>query len=104
MEQSWRVIEPIEQYWAEHAAIETTTEARSAAFFTIDESAPGTWTVTQRLCDPEGDGDWRVVGTVDLARAEVEGGPTLVFSSLSRLGLFGETTPDEIAPDEAAST
>ena len=77
-------------YWSEHASIETTTEARSAAFFLIDDSVPGTWTVTQRLCDPEGDGDWRIIGTVDLARAAGDGGPTLVFSSVGRLGLFGE--------------
>jgi Domain of unknown function (DUF3516) len=86
---SWDIHNALNDYWTEHATIETTGDARSAAFFSIDDSVPGTWTVTQRLSDPEGDGDWRIVGTVDLARAEDEGGPTLVFSSLGRIGLFG---------------
>ncbi len=86
----WDVENMLSDYWSEHASIETTTEARSAAFFAIDDSIPGTWTVTQRLSDPEGDGDWRMIGTVDLARAAEDGGPTLVFSAISRLGLFGE--------------
>ena len=77
-------------YWSEHSSIETTAEARSAAFFSIDDSAAGLWTVTQRLCDPDGDGDWRIVGTVDLTRAADDGGPTLVFNAVIRLGLFGE--------------
>ena len=46
--------------------------------------------MTQRLCDPDGDGDWRIVGTVDLTRAADDGGPTLVFNAVIRLGLFGE--------------
>ncbi len=86
----WDLENMLAEYWAEHPSIETTTEARSAAFFSIDDSVAGTWTVTQRLCDPEGDGDWRFVGTVDLARAADDGGPTLVFGAVSRLGLFGE--------------
>jgi hypothetical protein len=88
---SWDIHNTLAEYWTEHAVIETTANARSAAFFSIDDTVPGAWTVTQRLCDPEGDGDWRVVGTVDLARAEDEGGPTLVFSLLGRMGLFGDS-------------
>ena len=105
----WDVANSLADYWAEHETIETTTEARSAAFFSIDESVAGVWTITQRFCDPEGDGDWRIVATVDLARAEDEGGPTLVFRHLGRIGLFGDiaSAPTELdtdQPDELAST
>ena len=88
--QWWDLANALSAYWTEHATIETTNEARSAAFFSLDDSVSGTWRITQRLCDPEGDGDWRIVGTVDLNRAELDGGPTLVFAEIGQLGLFGD--------------
>ena len=86
----WDLENMLSDYWSDHASIETTTDARSAAYFSIDDSVAGIWTMTQRLNDPDGDGDWRILGTVDLVRAVDDGGPTLVFKAISRLGLFGE--------------
>ena len=77
-------------YWSEHAAIATDGDARSAAFFTLDDSSPLTWTIHQRLADPEEDGDWGFTATVDLAEAEEFGVPALRLVSIGR---FGEEVP-----------
>ena len=68
-------------YWAEYGAILTDGDARSAAHLTLVEE-PGRWVITQRLVDPEGDGEWRFVATVDLVAAETDGAPTLQMESL----------------------
>lgn len=71
-------------YWTEYDHIAVDATARSAAYVDlIDE--PGQWRVVQRLADPAGNGDWRFVATVDLARAMDEGAPTL---ELHELGPF----------------
>ncbi|MEX2627509.1 MAG: DUF3516 domain-containing protein, partial [Ilumatobacteraceae bacterium] len=74
-------------YWGVHDTIGIDADARSAAFVDIvDEPATdthgGRWVITQRLADPDGDGDWRFVASVDLATALDEGAPTLVLESL----------------------
>jgi superfamily II RNA helicase len=69
-------------YWAEYDSIGIDGAARAAANVTLTE-APGTWTVTQRLADPAGDGEWRFVATVDLTAAEADGAPTLVLTELA---------------------
>jgi hypothetical protein len=70
-------------YWDEYDAILTDGDARSAAQFELAEE-PGRWTVIQRLVDPDGDGEWRLVATVDLPLAEADGAPTLQMASLGR--------------------
>jgi hypothetical protein len=44
--------------------------------------------VEQTLVDPAGDGEWRLVATVDLAQAELDGAPTL---RLDHLGSLADT-------------
>jgi hypothetical protein len=72
-------------YWAEHEALAVDADARSARWFRLEES-PGSWLVEHRLADPAGDGDWRLLGTVDLAAAEDEGVPTLRLAAVGRYG------------------
>ncbi len=73
-------------YWMENSAIMTDADARSAAFFTLDDSEPGVWTVRQRLSDPEGNGEWGFTASVDLNEAEEYGVPSLRLVSIGRFG------------------
>jgi hypothetical protein len=77
-----QLAEAMGPYWADYAAIGIDAAARSAAHFTLVEE-PGRWVITQRLVDPDGDGEWRFVAVVDLELALAEGAPTL---QLERLG------------------
>jgi superfamily II RNA helicase len=63
-------------YRAEHGAIGTGPDARSAAMVLIDE-APGRWRVQQILDDPDGDHDWRITAEVDLAASDDVGDAVL---------------------------
>ncbi|MET0458584.1 MAG: DUF3516 domain-containing protein, partial [Ilumatobacteraceae bacterium] len=80
-----RLAEAMAPYWAEYDAIGTDADARSMAQFTLVEE-PERWVVTQRLADPDGDGEWRFVAVVDLDLARDEGAPSL---RLEELGPFG---------------
>ena len=71
-------------YWAEFATIGIDADARSAQHLSLVEE-PGRWVITQQLVDPAGDGEWRLIASVDLATAETEGAPTL---QLEQLGPF----------------
>ncbi|MFM7685822.1 MAG: DUF3516 domain-containing protein, partial [Actinomycetota bacterium] len=75
----------MQPYWAEHAHICTDADARSARWFRLEE-APGRWTITQTIVDPDESGEWRLVAVVDLEESMTEGAPIL---RLDRLG------PDE---------
>ncbi len=79
-----QLAEAMAPFWSEYSSIGIDAQARSAAHFTITDE-PTRWVVTQQLCDPEGDGEWRFVATVDLALAEAEGAPTLRLESLGPL-------------------
>jgi hypothetical protein len=79
-----QIAEAMAPYWREHASIATDADARSAANFSLVEEQ-GRWVVTQRLTDPAGDGEWRLVAVVDLELAEAEGAPTL---QLDQLGTY----------------
>jgi hypothetical protein len=70
-------------YWSEYDRIATDADARSARQFALVEE-PHRWTVTQRLADPDDDGEWRFVAFVDLDTAMSEGAPTLVLEQLGR--------------------
>lgn len=77
-------------YWERHDSIGIDADARSARFVEIvdepgESGEPGRWIVTQRLADPDGDGDWRLVASVDLATALDEGAPAL---QLEQIGPF----------------
>ncbi len=77
----WRLRDAMAPYWNEYDAIGTDADARSAAFFRLEES-PDKWTIHQTLADPNGDGEWRIVATVDLEVAMADGAPTLVIEQL----------------------
>src|SRR5690606_33434406 len=77
--------EAMAPYWEQYDAVLIDGDARSASFFDLvaepaaahDDGDRGRWVVTQRLADPDGDGEWRLVATVDLAAALEEGAPSL---------------------------
>jgi superfamily II RNA helicase len=71
-------------YWAEYDAVLVDADARSSSHVRIEER-PGQWLVTQQLCDPAGDGEWRFVASVDVEQAMAEGAPTLRLESLGPL-------------------
>ena len=87
---SEQLIEAMTPYWRTYDSIGIDADARSLAHFTLAEE-PGRWVVTQVLADPEGDGEWRFVATIDLAASADEGAPLMV---LQRLGpyLAGDDT------------
>ena len=72
----------LDDYYDEHDSIGTDTAARSSAMLIIDEQ-PDAWQVQQILADPEGDNDWRIWATVDLA-ASAEAGEAVV--QVTRVG------------------
>jgi hypothetical protein len=78
------IAESMAPYWAEHPWIGIDGAARAAALFTLVEE-PGRWVVSQVLVDPDESGEWRMVATVDLAAAEVEGAPALALQSLGAM-------------------
>ncbi|MGB8861202.1 MAG: DUF3516 domain-containing protein, partial [Ilumatobacteraceae bacterium] len=69
-------------YWQAYGSIAIDGNARAAANFALTEE-PTRWVVTQQLIDPEGDGEWRLVATVDLAASAAEGAPMLMLQQLS---------------------
>jgi hypothetical protein len=44
---------------------------------------PGEWTVTQILEDPDGDRDWRLTATLDLAATDKAGEPVFTAMDLA---------------------
>jgi superfamily II RNA helicase len=81
-------------YWSTFETMGIDADARSAIHFTLDER-PDRWIITQQLADPDGDGDWRFVASVDIAAALDEGAPALVLEQLG---------PYEADVDEAADS
>jgi superfamily II RNA helicase len=80
----WAAMGP---YWQTYDSIGIDGDARSSEYVDVAEEAgpdgrPCRWLLTQRLVDPEGDGDWRFVASVDLAAAIADGAPTLVLEQL----------------------
>ena len=82
-----RLREAMAPYWAEYDGIAIDAEARAQRYVRIVDE-PGRWLVEQTLVDPAGDGEWRLVATVDLAQAELDGAPTL---RLHHLGSLADT-------------
>jgi superfamily II RNA helicase len=64
--------ELLDDYFAEHADVGTGPDARGPGLFVVEETTL-TWDVAQILDDPEGNHDWRVTATVDLAASDDEG-------------------------------
>ncbi|MDQ1555964.1 MAG: hypothetical protein QOI02_966, partial [Actinomycetota bacterium] len=62
----------LDPYFADHDSIGTDADARSSAMLILTES-PGTWTARQIFADPEGDHDWGISATIDLAESDEQG-------------------------------
>ncbi|MGL5861969.1 MAG: DUF3516 domain-containing protein, partial [Phycicoccus sp.] len=63
-------------YLAEYDEIGTGPAARGPALFGVDDDQaahPGEWHVIQVLDDPDGDHDWRITATLDLAATDDAG-------------------------------
>ncbi|MDO4503073.1 MAG: DUF3516 domain-containing protein [Coriobacteriia bacterium] len=74
--------EVLDRFYADHEELLTDGDARSTAYFTVDESGEAehhTWHVEQVLHDVDGDHDYRIVAEVDLDATQ-DGGE-VVFSS-----------------------
>jgi hypothetical protein len=80
--EEWR--ESLAAYFEEHDAIDTGPDARGPQMLIV-EKRELTWEVQQILGDPEGDHDWRIVATVDLAASDDEGELVLDVTGLIRL-------------------
>jgi hypothetical protein len=68
-------------YRQEHGEIGTGPDARGPRFFVLDGA-----TATQVLQDPDGDHDWALHATVDLAASEESGEAVVKVTSLGPLG------------------
>jgi hypothetical protein len=68
-------------YREEHGEVGTGPDARGPRFFVLDGA-----TATQVLQDPDGDHDWALHATVDLAASEESGEAVVKVTSLGPLG------------------
>jgi len=66
----WR--DALEEYFEEHDAIDTGPDARGPRMLLV-EKGEQTWEVQQIIGDPDGNHDWRITATVDLAASDNEG-------------------------------
>jgi superfamily II RNA helicase len=81
--EDWRIRDALAPYWAEYDAIGIDSDARSVQHFHLT-TEPTVWRIEQTLADPAGDGEWRVVATVDVEAALLDGAPTLQLVSIGR--------------------
>ena len=83
--------ESLAPYWSEHAWIDISPDARAAQWFVFDEPpvsagpATGRHGATQILVDPEGSGEWRLRGIVDVDRSRADGALVMAFSGVEHL-------------------
>ncbi len=84
-EQKWR--DALAGYYDEYDDVRVDADARAASLLELDRSsAPeGFWRFRQVLLDPNGDHDWAIEGSVDLAESEAEGEPVV---RVERVGPF----------------
>ena len=61
-------------FYVDYDAIIFDHRARAHALSQIDRTAPGIWSITQVLCDPEGDNMWFLRGRIDLTELESQEG------------------------------
>jgi len=67
-----RWADALDPYFDEYDSIGIDADARSSAMLAITEG-PAEWFVRQTLSDPEGDHDWGISATVDLAESNEQG-------------------------------
>jgi superfamily II RNA helicase len=81
--EDWRIRDALAPFWNEYDSIGVDGDARSAQHFRLT-TEPSVWRVEQTLADPAGDGEWRVIATVDIEAALLDGAPTLQLVSIGR--------------------
>jgi hypothetical protein len=69
------------EYFEEYDEIGTGPAARGPAFLHID-AGPAVWTVRQVFEDPDGDHDWGIEATVDLAASDEAGAAAVVVTAV----------------------
>jgi len=80
----------MERFYEEHEALLTDADARSTAYFIIDESdekSAHIWHVRQIFHDVEGDNDFGIWADVDLDATQDDSG--VIFSTY-RVGFFDD--------------
>ncbi|MCQ9164710.1 RNA helicase [Arthrobacter sp. STN4] len=79
-----RWADALDAYWDEHEYIESGPAARGPALLQITEG-PEQWTVRQVLADPDGNHDWSMTATVDLAASNGAGAAVVALADFSRM-------------------
>jgi superfamily II RNA helicase len=74
----------LDGYFAEYDEIGTGPAARGPALLHID-AGPAVWTVRQVFDDPDGDHDWAVCATVDLAASDEAGAAAVTVTHVGPL-------------------
>ena len=77
-------------YYAEHDVLGTGPAPAAPRCFMIEEH-PGHWAVQQIIDDPEGNHDWRITATVDLAASD-EAGDLVLEHRLVQASCHGQAT------------
>ena len=75
-ERRWRAV--LEEFHAAHDELLLDADARSAAYFLIDdkdEKSQHVWHVTQILHDADGDNDFQIQADLDLDATQEQGEP-----------------------------
>ena len=70
-------------FFAEHAAVKVDGPARATTKVTVTPG-PDTWEVVQVVSDPEGDDDWALFASVDVAASRAEGAPVVTIRAVGR--------------------
>jgi hypothetical protein len=78
----WR--EAIEGYATEYDRLPTDADARNPALLHV-ERTPTQWLVRQVFDDPEGDHDWGIQATIDLAASDDAGEPVVAVTAVGPL-------------------
>jgi superfamily II RNA helicase len=78
----WR--DALDDYFAEHDSIDTGPDARGPQMLLVEKN-DRTWEVQQIVGDPDGDHDWRITATVDLAASDDEGELVMDVTGLVQL-------------------
>jgi hypothetical protein len=71
----------LDDYFAEYDEIGTGSNARGPALLHLEEG-PTAWTVRQVFDDPEGDHDWGIAATVDLAASDELGAAAVTLTDV----------------------
>ncbi len=77
-----RLKKALEPYYAVYGGIRFDHEARNARHTRLVETGPRQWTVTQVLCDDEGDNMWFAEGEIDLRADPDPSGPLVALTRL----------------------